>query len=50
MTPRQLTIYLDQWSKPEDSKKKDVTMEDVEMFNLVAGIPKRLIKKANGLP
>jgi hypothetical protein len=46
LTFKQLNAYLVAWGKQMGTKESvDPTVEDLEKFNLVAGIPKKLIKK-----
>lgn len=45
LTLGQLNSYLKQWVGSTSTKQSDEGYTDIDMFNIMAGIPKKVVKK-----
>lgn len=45
LTLGQLGVYLKSWVGKSESDKKDDGYTDLELFNIMAGIPKKIVSR-----
>jgi hypothetical protein len=46
LTLGQLSVYLNFWIGSKKKGTDDNTFDDLELFNIMAGIPKKVVKKS----